>query len=291
MNNELSQRWHEVLPPVPGAPGRARGLVGSALAAISGPPPALAEVAALLVSELTTNAVLHAGTDIDVVVAITGTRLRVEVGDASTVAPTLRPPVGAPTGTGHGLSIVDALADDWGVAAGGGGKLVWFELTLVSGRLGTVTDPSGDLRGGAPAGPALGRVVLRGAPPALVVATVDHVESLLRELALSEPASAACPPRRPPELDLSVLVTAARAAGAAGAGPADITVSLPPPAGQGARDSAALADRADELARAGALLCPASSPEVGNCRRWVLAEISAQLAGAGPNPYRLKTST
>lgn len=86
-----------------------------------------AEIAQLLVSELVTNAVLHAQSGIEVVVRHGGRRLRVEVGDASRTPPVLRRH-DEDAMTGRGLSLVDQLSEAWGVERNADGKRVWFEV-------------------------------------------------------------------------------------------------------------------------------------------------------------------
>ena len=90
---------------------------------------ALADEAVLLVSELVTNAVLHAGTDIEVVVDLRDERLRVEVRDRDPRLPSVRR-YSVLSGTGRGLALVAETADRWAVepAPDGTGKTVWFEL-------------------------------------------------------------------------------------------------------------------------------------------------------------------
>jgi len=86
------------------------------------------DVAALIATELATNAVLHAQTDFTVTVshAPEGT-IRIAVRDASPVRP--RPRRAGPfDGSGRGLPLVGALAAVWGTDPLPGGKVVWAEL-------------------------------------------------------------------------------------------------------------------------------------------------------------------
>jgi anti-sigma regulatory factor (Ser/Thr protein kinase) len=85
------------------------------------------EVAALLTTELATNSVLHARTDIDVEVSVSALQVRVEVSDAHPSLPVRIRPEDHST-FGRGLLLVDELSDDWGVAPHGTGKGVWFAL-------------------------------------------------------------------------------------------------------------------------------------------------------------------
>lgn len=85
--------------------------------------------AMLLVTEVVTNAVVHAGTDIDLFVEVDGAALRVEVVDRNT-APVLKvvePAAGTSEG-GRGLFLLDALATEWGTRYFRSGKAVWFQL-------------------------------------------------------------------------------------------------------------------------------------------------------------------
>lgn len=81
----------------------------------------------LMVSELTTNAVVHAASAFAVTVCWNDERLRVEVADGSAAAPRLQPPT-LTEANGRGLFIVAALAHRWGVDHRDPGKVVWFEL-------------------------------------------------------------------------------------------------------------------------------------------------------------------
>jgi len=109
-------------------PRAARRFVSEALTAWGDDEDDLTDTVTLLVSELVTNAVVHAGSDVEVMVRLTATAARVEVTDASTngVAPRQAT---AEEDSGRGLALVGNLARRWGVrAAPGGGKTVWFEI-------------------------------------------------------------------------------------------------------------------------------------------------------------------
>lgn len=86
----------------------------------------------LLISELVTNSVRHAGLDatqpLQLSVATEGDSVRIAVRDPG---PGFRPPK-APTDPAHvggwGLVLVDQLTERWGVEHDGLGNVVWCEL-------------------------------------------------------------------------------------------------------------------------------------------------------------------
>ena len=84
----------------------------------------LADDAALAVTELAANAIVHAGSAFTVILSARADLLRISVRDASPLAgPGLR---AAPL---HGLGAVDALASRWGVESlGSAGKTVWVDI-------------------------------------------------------------------------------------------------------------------------------------------------------------------
>lgn len=86
------------------------------------------DVVVLLVSELVTNALLHAGTDFDVTLAYEHGVLRVSVHDQASALPLPRVHSHDALSTGRGLMLVEALARRWGVEQDDSGKTVWFEL-------------------------------------------------------------------------------------------------------------------------------------------------------------------
>ncbi|WP_435862834.1 SpoIIE family protein phosphatase [Streptomyces massasporeus] len=137
-------RAHATLPGSSLAPGAARALVRAALTEWTGLglPGAehltdrLADDATLVVSELVTNAVVHAGTDVEMECRLEGdtpdtAALVVEVSDHH--------PSRAPRGSepetphdtpeyGRGLRLVGALSEAWGITYRTGRKTVWARL-------------------------------------------------------------------------------------------------------------------------------------------------------------------
>ncbi len=92
------------------------------------------DAAVLMVSELATNAIVHAGSGFEVGIERSATSLRVEVTDIGAGEPKL----GSPTSSephGRGLRIVQELADQWGMDQGPNrlGKTVWYEVRLACG--------------------------------------------------------------------------------------------------------------------------------------------------------------
>lgn len=97
----------------------------------------LEEPAALLVTELVTNAVLHARSESVLTVIYDEGVLRVEVADGSMAGPQRRW-YAYDAATGRGLLIVEALSTAWGTIATEEGKAVWFELDSDAVRVGEV---------------------------------------------------------------------------------------------------------------------------------------------------------
>ncbi|MEO3976396.1 ATP-binding protein [Streptomyces sp. CAU 1734] len=91
---------------------------------------AAAEDVLLVVSELVTNACLHAEGPEELRVGCDGRVLRLEVTDRGAGQPAPRTPHRAGRPGGHGMFIVQRLCVDWGVTRvpGAPGKTVWAEL-------------------------------------------------------------------------------------------------------------------------------------------------------------------
>lgn len=95
-----------------------------------------AEDVLLLVSELLTNASLHAGGCFELALT-TGEVLRIEVFDGTTTLPRRHPSPQRGLPGGHGLYIVERISDRWGTRTHENGKAVWAEIEasrLTSGR-------------------------------------------------------------------------------------------------------------------------------------------------------------
>ncbi|HEV8627251.1 MAG TPA: ATP-binding protein [Acidimicrobiia bacterium] len=99
--------------------------------------PGVAENAELLVSELVTNSVRHAGlpeeASIEFSVRASAEVLMVEVADAGHGFDHLSPPrprvvAGVAEPSGWGLFLVDRISDRWGAVKMDGETRVWFEL-------------------------------------------------------------------------------------------------------------------------------------------------------------------
>lgn len=85
--------------------------------------------ALLVISELATNAVIHAGTPFSVTVRSDGSAVRISVQDWSPMQPVMRDdnPLAV---AGRGLRLISMVSRAWGVEYGPDGKTVWAELPL-----------------------------------------------------------------------------------------------------------------------------------------------------------------
>ena len=82
-----------------------------------------------VLSELATNAVIHAGTPFRVRLRLADEALRIEVQDGSPRTPRQRH-YGMSATTGRGLALVSSLSHEWGVVREAQGKTVWCLLPL-----------------------------------------------------------------------------------------------------------------------------------------------------------------
>jgi PAS domain S-box-containing protein len=148
--------------------------------------------AELAVSELVTNAILHAHTPLRVEVRVTARDATVHVRDTSPRLPAQRH-WGESATTGRGLSLVASLTVEYGVQVEAGGKSVWFRLddSVVDAPpperdvwdiAGVLEDDAARRRG------VVAR--LEHLPVVLWLSSQQHQEAVLRELFLMRSESA-----------------------------------------------------------------------------------------------------
>jgi PAS domain S-box-containing protein len=250
----------------------------------------LADAATLLVTELVTNAIVHAHTTIDLQITVGTHGVRVEVRDGSSNRPTPRH-YGTTATTGRGLELVSLLADRHGTeidAGDGGGKAVWFEL----GR-GPEAPLDDELDEATEEVSAELTVHLTGLPVLLTRAWQQHADALLRELLLSRweddgPLTGDLPGDHAAAGDaFSSVAAALEALGPAADLPqyVDLPLML---ARSGAADFVeldALMEHASALAEQGLTLAPPTQPEIRLLRRWICGQVRDQAAGGDPQPW------
>lgn len=292
-------------PAEPPTAGRARRTVREALAGAGATH--LSEAAELVVSELVTNAVVHAGTPIGVRVTAEPTAVRVEVQDGSHRMPVRRGWTET-AGTGRGLRIVDEHADRWGADPTDDGKVVWFEVgrpTAPVARPAPAPQRSArdarDTRDGQD-GPI--EVTLREVPLLMHWAWQEHAATLLREYllyalerddrALDDHAAASTAlslldeqvprPLLPGEPD-ALMASAVEP----GVTAAEVSLALDETAVRHFEVLDDLLVRARAAAEAGRLLSPPTQPEMAEMRAWLCGEVARQARAGDPMPWLART--
>ncbi len=250
----------------------------------------------LALSELLANAVLHAPGPARVVLERAQDGLRLEVRDSSPTSPVRRVSGGGAT-TGRGLNLVAALADGWGVGArsdGEAGKTVWCVLTGTADEqipdldvdtlLASFDDDDDD-----------GRVVVvvGDAPAELLRQAKDHLDSLLREIALAEGAGSlprevvepmATAARRFAEARTQLRALLTRAS-SRGEQRVELRFHLPPATADAGEEYLTALLAADAFARDRRMLALESPVEHRVLREWYVGRLVAGLraaAGRGP---------
>jgi anti-sigma regulatory factor (Ser/Thr protein kinase) len=258
----------------------------------------LAECAELGVSELVTNALLHADPPLTVRVRGTREHPRVEVRDGSPVLP-LMPTAGLQGEEdlmltyGRGLGIVARCADAWGIDLEEDSKTVWFapsarpageavEGVVTGGTRGSAAEPEPDAI----------RIDVRGVPLRSFIAFQRHYRELRREVRLLALAHEADYPLAKDLSDLfgslerdlrdGIGADQIEQAQASGAATADLTVAMPRATAATIGRFIELLDLADEFCREERLLSLARTPEQKRFQRWFLSEFVRQERGATP---------
>ncbi|MCX4618022.1 SpoIIE family protein phosphatase [Streptomyces albogriseolus] len=247
----------------------------------------LVDTAELLVSELVTNAVLHADTEVEVSAGAEDGTVHVRIRDHRPdrgLVPHDCPPY---AGTGQGLALVDRLAFRHGVDTGTEDKTVWFELRS--------DGPPPQQRGWeapVPSSCAGRTVTLIDVPRALYAVSQQHRSTLLREMALAMAAGAdlgVLPEDLAVAQDISNVISAC-VAGALRQQPAEaeigsLPLEMPPDAAVAVRVLWAVLDLAEEAAREERLLTLPSLPRSRVFTQWLLGQIAGQLSGEHPTAW------
>jgi serine phosphatase RsbU (regulator of sigma subunit)/anti-sigma regulatory factor (Ser/Thr protein kinase) len=136
--------------------------------------------AMLLTSELVTNAIVHAGTEVEVVCEALPGQVRVEVHDRHQAR---RIPIPGDQVSGRGLLFPETLATSWGVTYGQGDKQVWFTVPGTSGEKQSPPPPTYEeiITAPRPARPTVDQLAHRTAQTAQDALGADCVYVLLTE--------------------------------------------------------------------------------------------------------------
>ena len=298
--SDRRQQWARIdLPRNPSSVATARRFIEARVSAWSFPRRA-GEQLVLIGSELVTNAVLHARTDLTLTLELDDGRARISVKDQSQAPATLRH-YRTDALTGRGLGVVAALSDSWGISAAADGKVVWAEVAAANDAAGDAPRPP-ELRNGPASAatelPGTRPVRFPGVPVDTYLELQAHNDALFRELELISIELEASSAR--PAAPLAELVDqlyrrfrgqrdsyrdVVAAAKARGQRTVDLQTSVPPAAAGAAQSYLDLLERADELCRAGLLLTPEPPAPVRELRRWFVEQMVAQLRdGATPTP-------
>jgi anti-sigma regulatory factor (Ser/Thr protein kinase) len=150
--------------------GQARRFVSDILFDL---PHGLRDSVTVMVSELSTNALVHASTGFDVGVERSDAAVTISITDRGDGTPAVQSP-GSSEPHGRGLRIVEALSDDWGIMSSPeAGKTVWFRMSLHRASIGNVKDVAFATTEGEPTD----RVDLRPSHPAAAPTVSEISES------------------------------------------------------------------------------------------------------------------
>lgn len=164
-----------VLPAEATSASEARRLLRDALSGIESEDSV--DAAQIAVSEIVTNALVHAGTPMHFRILLGDSGVRVELGDGSPHLPHRRD-YSEVASTGRGLHVVGEIVDRWGAYASGGGKVVWFEISESDDQYAENAEP-------IPVDPkAPVEVELLNVPLLMHAAWQEQAAALLRELLL-----------------------------------------------------------------------------------------------------------
>ena len=267
------------LPPAPESARQARRFVADVLTAVGAPH--FLDTATLLTSELVTNGIVHAHTELQVVVEATPWWIRVEVVDGNPMLPARRG-YDEQAQTGRGLEMVELLSDEFGMQQlDDDGKRVWFRLGPAPADI-----HDGDLPTSVPDTVA---VRLLHLPVTLYSAWQEHADAILREAML---VALDTGDELPEDFALAGQALSALAAETTHVFSAektishlDVTIELPRTTVPNFPVLRDVLRRCSELSTEGRLLVPPSLPEIQAVRRWVCDEIGRQGQDLAPRPW------
>ena len=284
-------------------------------AVLAGVPVGTVADAELIVAELVTNALLHAGPPAVLRIRRDGRTVRIEVEDVARQMP-VSPPLNTEAMTGRGLSLVATLARGWGIEPGeAGGKVVWAELTSAADG---AAAPGGDPRSSDPeidvdallaawaedgSAEPMYTVRIGSVPTDLLLAAKAHIDNLVREFTLARAAGESAGGGLPAALERLVdTVTSgfasaraeikrqAVAAAERGDPETDLLLTQPASAADAGEAYLAALDEADHYARAASLLTLETPPVHRVFRRWYVTalvdQLRARARGEHPPPTR-----
>jgi anti-sigma regulatory factor (Ser/Thr protein kinase) len=250
--------------------------------------------ATLLISEVVTNALLHAPGPVTVEVQHKDGAYRIAVGDQSRTPPTEKG-YRVDDATGRGLHLLGLLAAEWGWSRTATGKIVWFDLPepfdgpLSTGR--QFDSYENPFPNGRP-------IALLDAPVQEMIRTNAHYDALYREfrliLELDSSHLLAVPGRLLSLID--ILGTSLMGFGRSveetwdeavreNRDRVDLHFRFPAEAGPGVAWYSQLLDEADEYCQRADLLTVAPTDTALAVRRWVFSQVAEQCEGAPPTPW------
>lgn len=253
----------------------------------------LIDSATLVLSEIVTNAFVHAGTEVRVHLWSTDVAVRVEVEDGAAHVPSRRRYADT-AGTGRGLQLLEGLVDRWGTVERPGGKTVWFEIGAFTPVTEDPDDPDPVVLAAHQSSGRTCPVTLREVPLLMHLAWQEHAAALLREYLLHvlgddddildrhAQASSAMSllNEQLPAPELSDEPTALMADAVGPKVTADeVVLHVPVDLVPHFDTLDALLRLAGAAANGGHFLGPPTQPEIEEMRQWMCSEVARQAAG------------
>ncbi|AYA20622.1 PAS domain S-box protein [Streptomyces alfalfae] len=263
----------------------ARRFVRSALRGVA---PEVVDTAELLASELVTNAVLHARTEVEVRVWSHEGKVRVRVGDGRPERPLVPREARPYAGAGRGLAVVEKLASSHGAHVAEGRKTAWFELWPKA----PVPPTSG-----WESVPVCGRtatVTLIDMHDIVFRAAQQHGDEMLRELILTTSVEECAGVSNSEVMVandvtnvINACMTSALEETVTGGATVTLDIAFPLEAAPAVDTLRHVLEHGDAAAQLGSLLTLPAPPHVRSHYQWVLDQLATQLSGGPPTAWTL----